>query len=291
MSYTHVRCDRPADHVARITLARPEVRNAQNFPMLYEIDAALTAAGTDHDVKVVILAADGPDFSAGHDLTFDMEEVKRSITDPVVHQAVGAGLPGIEGWMPVECDAYVGLCQRWREFPKPLIAQVQGRVIAGGLMLVWPCDLIVASHDASFRDPVVAFGVNGHEYFVHPWEWGHRKAKELLFTGNAMDAEEARTVGMVNHVVDRDELEDFTLRLASQIATRPMFALKLAKMSVNAALDAQGQTEAVRAAFTYHQLGHANAFHQFGYVMNPDGPPLVRAEIQEQSARQREGVQ
>ncbi|MFB7091056.1 enoyl-CoA hydratase [Streptomyces sp. NPDC056296] len=284
MSFTRIRYDRPADHVARVTLARPEVRNAQDFTMLYEIDEALTTAGKDHDVKVVVLAADGQDFSAGHDLGFDMEEVKGSFTDPVVHQTTGDGQPGIEGWMPMECDAYVGLCQRWRDFPKPLIAQVQGRVIAGGLMLVWPCDLIVASRDASFRDPVVAFGVNGHEYFVHPWEWGHRKAKELLFTGNAMDAEEARAVGMVNHVVDRDDLEDFTLRLAGRIATRPMFGLKLAKMSVNAALDAQGQSDAVRTAFAYHQIGHANAFHRFGQVMDPDGPPMVRKEIREQSA-------
>ncbi|AHH18593.1 enoyl-CoA hydratase/isomerase family protein [Nocardia nova SH22a] len=288
MSYTRIRYDRPADNIARITLARPEVRNAQDFTMLYEIDAALTEAGKDHDVKVVILAADGVDFSAGHDLDFDMETVKDSFTDTVVHQTVGTGLPGIEGWMPVECDAYVGLCQRWRDFPKPLIAQVQGRVIAAGLMLVWPCDLIVASRDASFRDPVVAFGVNGHEYFVHPWEWGHRKAKELLFTGNAMDAEEARQIGMVNHIVERDELEDFTLDLARQVATRPMFGLKLAKMSVNAALDAQGQTDAVKAAFAYHQLGHANAFHRFGYVMDPDGPALVRAEIRAQSANRQE---
>jgi enoyl-CoA hydratase len=283
MSYDHIRYDRPADHVGRITLARANARNAQNFAMLYEIDAALTAAGSDHAVKVVILAADGLDFSAGHDLKFDPEEVKDTLTAPVVHQTIGAGLPGIEGWMPVECDAYLGLCQRWREFPKPLIAQVQGRVIAGGLMLVWPCDLVVASSDASFRDPVVAFGVNGHEYFVHPWEWGHRKAKELLFTGNAMGAEEARTVGMVNHVVERAELEEFTLRLASQIATRPMFGLKLAKMSVNAALDAQGQSEAVRTAFAYHQLGHTNAFHKFGYVMDPNGPAMVREEIRQQS--------
>lgn len=285
MSYQFIRYERPAEHVARICLARPEVKNAQNFAMLYEIDAALTAAGKDHEVKVVILAADGEDFSAGHDLKFDMEQLKNDFTNPVVHQTIGKGLPGVEGWMPSECDAYVGLCQRWRDFPKPLIAQVQGRVIAGGLMLVWPCDIIIASRDASFRDPVVAFGVNGCEYFVHVWEWGHRKAKELLFTGNAMGAEEARTIGMVNHVVERAELESFTLQLANQIATRPMFGLKLAKMSANAALDSQGHSEAVRTAFAYHQIGHANEFHQRGHVIDPAGPPMVQAEIRAQSKK------
>jgi len=284
MTYTRIRYDRPANHVARITLARSERRNAQDLPMLYEIDSALNAAGADHDIRVVILAADGPDFSSGHDLAADWYGEEAPRPHPVVHQTIGDGLPGIEGWMPFECEAFLGLSLRWRDFPKPLIAQVQGRVIAGGLMLVWPCDIIIAGRDASFQDPVVAFGLNGHEYFVHPWEFGARKAKELLFTGNAIGADEARTIGMVNQVVDNDELESFTLALAEQIANRPSFALRLAKMSVNTALDAQGQTDAVKAAFSHHQIGHTNNFHQFGEPLAPNGLPQVRAQIKTQSA-------
>ena len=70
-------------------------------------------------------------------------------------------------------------------------------MLAGGLMLVWPCDLVIASEDAEFSDPVVAVGVNGHEFFVHAWELGHRKAKEMLFTGEPITAEEGRVLGMV----------------------------------------------------------------------------------------------
>ena len=278
--YTRIRYDRPADHVARITLARPEKRNAQDPRMLYEIDRAFTAAGVDAAVKVVILAADGPDFSSGHDLSDmtggDVEEIPGT---PVVHQDSQSGLPGIENTMAFECDAYLGLSLRWRNFPKPTVAQVQGRTIAGGLMLVWPCDIIVAASTATFCDPVVALGVNGHEFFVHPWELGARKAKELLFTGDSIGADEARALGMVNHVVAEDELEAFTLDLARRIATRPAFALKLAKLSVNQALDAQGQTDAVRSAYSLHALGHANNLQQHGILVHPDGPEQVRADL------------
>ncbi|MCA1847332.1 MAG: enoyl-CoA hydratase/isomerase family protein, partial [Actinobacteria bacterium] len=152
---------------------------------------------------------------------------------------------------------YVGMCRRWRELTKPTIAQVQGKTIAGGLMLMWVCDIIVASDDATFCDPTVAFGVNGVEWFCHPWELGPRKAKELLFTGDVLTAAEAATLGMVNRVVPREALEDETLALARRIATKPSFALKLAKQSVNQAVDAQGFGPAQQAAFGLHHLGHA----------------------------------
>src|SRR2546421_407666 len=113
-----------------------------------------------------------------------------------------------------------------------------------------------ADDDARFSDPVVAMGVNGHEWFVHPWELGARKAKELLFTGEAIGAEEALRLGMVNHVVARDELESFTLDLAQRVARQDPLALKLAKRSVNHALDAQGQAQAIEHAFALHHFAH-----------------------------------
>ena len=113
---------------------------------------------------------------------------------------------GAEGYMAREAEMYVGMCWRWRNIAKPTIASVQGKVIAGGLMLVWPMDLVICSEEATFSDPVVAFGVNGHEYFTHPYEAGARLAKEMLFTGRAITAQEALMHGMVNKVVPRDEL-------------------------------------------------------------------------------------
>ena len=121
-------------------------------------------------------------------------------------------------------------------------------------MLVWPFDIIIASEDARFSDPVVAFGVNGVEYFAHPWEVGVRKAKEMLFTGEAITADEAKTLGMVNHVVSREELEDFSTNMAEHIAKQPMVGLKLAKQSVNQMQDAQGLWPALQAAMSLQHL-------------------------------------
>jgi enoyl-CoA hydratase len=143
-------------------------------------------------------------------------------------------------------------------------------------MLIWPFDLIVASEDATFSDPVVGFGVNGHEFFAHAWELGHRKAKEILFTGEALGAAEAKTLGMVNQVVPRDQLEDFTLKMAEKIALRPTIGLKTAKMAVNQSLDAQGMWTALQAAFSLHQLGHTHNLAVHGMRVDPAGMKMIR---------------
>lgn len=277
-TFERIRYENVAPGVARIVLARPDVRNAQDKRTLYEVNEAFDLAGQDDSVKVLILAADGPHFSSGHDL--------RDRAPMSEHRTVstwgGFDLPGSEGWMAVEEEIFLGLCWRWRNFPKPTIAQVQGKAIAGGLMLVWSCDLIVASDDAQFLDPVVAFGVNGHEYFVHAWEVGARRAKEMLFTGGALSAEEARMLGMVNHVVPGDELQTFTLELARRITRMPSIGLKLAKQSVNQSLDSQGMWAAIQAAFSLHQIGHAHNRQVFNELIDPNGISLV-AELSRSS--------
>jgi len=271
--FTQIRYDRPSERVARITLARADSRNAQDRKMLYEINTALDVAMHDDEVRAVILAADGPHFPSGHHLT-DVSQIGDH--GPPVMGVGGYTQPGAEGWMAQEQEIYLGFCWRWRNLPKPTIAQVQGKAIAGGLMLVWPFDLIIASEDAEFSDPVVAFGVNGHEFFVHAYEVGHRKAKEMLFTGDAITAAEAKTLGMVNQVVKREELESYTLALAEKIGKRPSMGLKLAKMSVNQSLDAQGMWTAVQAAFGLHYLGHTNALAVHGIRVEPTGARMIR---------------
>ncbi|HLZ85032.1 MAG TPA: enoyl-CoA hydratase [Caulobacteraceae bacterium] len=271
--FVQIRYDHPAEGVARITLARADTRNAQDRRMLYEINTALDIAMHDDAVKVVIMAADGPHFSSGHHLG---DGSKIGDHGAPVMGVGGYDQPGAEGYMAQEQEIYLGFCWRWRNLPKPTIAQVQGKVIAGGLMLVWPFDLIVASEDAQFYDPVVAFGVNGHEFFVHAYEVGHRKAKEMLFTGEAIGAAEAKTLGMVNHVVRREDLESFTLALAGKIAQRPSIGLKLAKMSVNQSLDAQGMWTAVQSAFGLHHLGHTHALAMHGVRVDPNGARMIR---------------
>lgn len=179
--------------------------------------------------------------------------------------------------MAMEEEVFLGLCWRWRNLPKPTIAQVQGKAIAGGLMLVWVCDLIMAAEDAEFSDPVVAFGMNGHEFFVHTWEFGARRAKEVLFTSRAVSAREAHQLGMVNHVVPIDELESATLALAERIARQPSIGLKLAKQSVNQSLEAQGQWTAVQAAFSIHEAAHAHNMLVHGRPVDPEGVEIVRS--------------
>jgi enoyl-CoA hydratase len=257
---TLVRYEVPVEGVAVVTLARPEARNAQNVAMLHEVDDAFTRASADDDIRVIVLAADGPHFSAGHDLS----EYPKASVDRRVTCWAGFDRPGIEGFMASEEELFIGLCWRWRNLPKPTIAAVNGKAIAGGLMLASCCDLIVAAEDAEFSDPVVAFGVNGNEFFTHLWEFGPRWAKEVLFAGRAVTADEALALHMVNHVVPLDELLPFTLELAARVARRPAFGLTLAKQAVNQALEAQGMWAAVQSAYTLHALGHAHNFHQSG---------------------------
>ena len=118
-------------------------------------------------------------------------------------------------------EVYLGMCRRWREIPKPAIAMVQGACIAGGLMLAWVCDLIVAADDAFFADPVVRMGIPGVEYFAHPWVLGPRFAKEILFTGGPVHRRARYELGMVSRVVPRAELEETTFALADPIAEMP----------------------------------------------------------------------
>jgi enoyl-CoA hydratase/carnithine racemase len=136
---------------------------------------------------------------------------------------------------------------------------VQGNAISAALMLIWACDLIVAADDAKFSDVVaVRLGMPGVEYFGHPWEFGPRLAKELLLTGDSLDADTAYRLGMVSKVFAREDLEDKTLDFARRIATLPTMAALLVKDSVNAAADAMGFAEALKHAFHIHELGHAH---------------------------------
>ena len=159
---------------------------------------------------------------------------------------------------------FVGFSRKWRDLPKPTICAVQGACIAAGLMLAWPCDLIIAADNARFGDPVVRMGIGGVEYHGHTWELGPRKAKELLFTGGFINAEEAHRLGMVNRVVPLAELESHTLALANEIAQMPPFALQMAKRAVNQTMDVMGEYTAIQTVFDIHSMGHGNAMAQTG---------------------------
>lgn len=244
--------------VALVTMNRPEYRNAQNSAMTYALDAAFVRAVDDDEVKVIVLAGAGKHFSAGHDIGTPGRDVDVSYDRKAVLWWDHVGRDGGDLRYAREMEVYLGMCRRWREIPKPTIAMVQGACIAGGLMLAWVCDLIVAADDAFFADPVVRMGIPGVEYFAHPWVLGPRAAKEVLFTGNRFDAARAYELGMVNRVVPRASLKEETLALAGRIAEMPRFGLALAKRAVNQAEDQMGLRSGMDSVFGLHHFAHAH---------------------------------
>ena len=269
----------PDNHIARIVLNRPETRNSQDTRMLYELNDAFDVAAQDDNIKVIILAGNGPHFSSGHDLR-EQDPYQNMAEFPTVGTWCGFTCAGAEAQMAREKEIYLGFCERWRNIPKPTIAAVHGKVVAGGLMLMWPCDIIIASDDAQFCDPVVSFGIGGVEFFAHPWEMGARKAKELLFTSDWLSAAEAKQLGMVNKIVPRNQLEDAAIEMARRITTKSLFALKLTKEAVNVAEDAQGRVQAMQTSFALHQLAHTHWLKLHGTLLDPTGlSPEIRKMI------------
>ncbi len=244
--------------IARITMNRPEYRNAQNSAMTYALDDAFYRAAGDDEVAVIVLAGAGKHFSAGHDIGTPGRDVDRSFDRRAGLWWDHVGKLGGESRYAREQEVYLGMCRRWREIPKPTIAAVQGACIAGGLMLAWICDLIIASDGAFFADPVVRMGIPGVEYFAHPWVLGPRQAKEFLFLGERIDAARALQVGMVNRVVPADRLDAEVTAIAAKIAAMPRLGLALAKKAVNQAEDAMGLQVGMDSVFGLHHFAHAH---------------------------------
>ena len=244
--------------VALVMLNRPAYRNAQNSRMTYDLDAAFTRAVDDESVKVIVLGGNGPHFCAGHDIGTPGRDVDQSFDRRAIIWWDHTDKRGGDQRFARESEVYLGMCRRWREIPKPMIAMVHGACIAGGLMLAWACDFIVASDDSFFSDPVVRMGIPGVEYFAHPWVMNPRAAKEFLFTGDRVTAERARELGMVNHVVPRERLLEATLAIAERVSSMPSFGLALAKKAVNQAEDLQGMRAGMDSVFGLHHFAHAH---------------------------------
>ncbi|KUI06428.1 enoyl-CoA hydratase [Mycobacterium lehmannii] len=247
--------------IAVITLDRPKQRNAQNRGLLVELGAAFELAEEDDTVRVVILRGAGPCFSAGHDLG-SADDIRERSSGPGQHPTYhcnGGTLGGVATRHRQEWHYFFQNTKRWRNLRKITIAEVHGMVLSAGLMLAWCCDLIVAADDTIFADVVgTRLGMCGVEYFGHPWEFGPRKAKELLLTGDALTADDAHALGMVSKVFDGDELPDATVEFARRIAKLPPLTALLIKESVNQTVDAMGFGAALDACFSLHQLNHAH---------------------------------
>ena len=246
--------------IVRIMLNRPGARNAQNRGMLVELDDAFVTAEADDEVRVVILGGMGPMFSSGHDMGSKEAIAEREGATRHPTTLINGGTrTGAEARMLQEWHYYFENTKRWRNLRKITIAQVHGTVYAAGLMLMWACDLIVGAEDVRFADVVgTRLGMCGVEYFAHPWEFGPRKTKELMLTGDALGVEEAHALGMVTKIFPVEELADRTLEFARRIADLPTVTALLIKESVNQTVDNMGFYNALQACFTLHQLNHSH---------------------------------
>jgi len=245
------------EHSAWIWLARPQYSNAQNYRLLNQLDGAFRRAVEDDAIRVIVLAARGKHFSAGHDIGTP-EKDRHLPRERVLLWPNHLTREGAESQYVLEHDAYLGLCRRWQDIPKPMIAMVQGACIAGGLMLANVCDLIVASEDAFFQDPVLRMGAPGVEYPSHMIDLPPKIAREFLYLGQRMSAQRAAHFGLINRVVARDALEAEVTTIAEQLAAQPPFGLTLSKQAMNFIEDQRGKRASMDAIFHMHHLAHAH---------------------------------
>ena len=231
MTYEFIALDAPAPRVCRITLNRPDKRNAINNGMRGELFDALEASDTDPDVHVTILRGAGPCFSSGYDL-------KRAATEERPYYTAG----GDGNWSRHVTDGWFRI---W-DLAKPVIAQVHGYAMAGGTELVAACDLVYVAHDAMFSYPVVRV-ISPPDFQYHPWLAGMRNAMELVLTGDPITGDDAVRMGLANRAYPAEELDAAVCRIAERIAGVPAELLQINKRSVHRAMEIMGIRAGLRA--------------------------------------------
>jgi enoyl-CoA hydratase len=229
--YKHIKYE-ISNKIARLTLNRPDYRNVQSVILLEEMDHAIAQAGSDRNVHVIVLSGEGPSFSAGHDL---------GTPEEMEHRKQYPDEEGTRGIFERSWRLYVDMHLRWRNVAKPMICAVHGHCIFGGWMVASTADIIFASDDAMFLGST--FQYCSIPYDIHP-----RKAKELLFQSRFISAQEAKEAGLVNRVVPRERLMDETMAYAADVAANDPFDMRMTKLAINQALDAQGFTSHIISA-------------------------------------------
>lgn len=228
MPYTHLLYERDGP-IAYLTMNRPESLNALNHALVEDLRQAMLDVAADEQARVAVIAGAGRAWSAGYDLK---EEAAEEISGPVQWRDVLAA--------DVRMTLSVWDC------PKPVIAQVHGYCLAGACELAALCDLTVAADDAVFGEPEVRYG-SGPVSLILPYLLGSKKARELLYTGDTVDAREALSLGLVNRVVPRERLAAETRALALKIARTPPEIIKLTKGPINRVFELMGLREAFAA--------------------------------------------
>ena len=232
--------------VRRITLNRPAARNAQSAALLRALHAAVEDTAATASVRVVVLAGLGPSFSAGHDL-------KEAAVNPEYRR----NLETAEGRLWQEADLFVAPVEALRSLRVPTIARVQGHCLAASLMLIGAVDLVVAAEDAVFASRVTRdMGAADVELPSLAWAVGERRAKQLLWTSEALGAADAQALGLVNWVVPEAELDAKVAAVAARLLEVPREALALSKLSLRFMEDRRGRADASAYHFMAHQLSH-----------------------------------
>lgn len=248
MTYTVILVDEPAEGVRRITLNRPEKRNALFHTLRGEILAALREADQDDSVRVSVIRGAGKSFSAGYDLGGGNEGL-----DLPFFTAAGDGQwprHVTEGWMSI-----------W-DLAKPVIAQVHGYCLAGGSELASGCDLIYVAEDAQIGYPAVRFGVPDMHF--HAWTMGMRKAMEAMLTGDSMSGLEAVREGWANAAFPIDQLDEKVLAVASKIAKLPPDVVQINKRVVHRQMEVMGLRTGIRIGTELCALGvHQQSMQAF----------------------------
>ncbi|HUO89385.1 MAG TPA: enoyl-CoA hydratase-related protein [Rhizomicrobium sp.] len=224
--------DNPAPLVRRLTLNRPEKRNALSNALRGELFAALEAADRDAEVRVTILRGSGSCFSAGYDLS--PEGGRQPLP---FHTAGGAGQ-----WARHVVE---GAFRIW-DLAKPVIAQVHGWCLAGGSELATACDLVYVAEDAQIGYPPVRMMSPPDNQF-HAWLCGLRPAMEMMLTGDAISGSEAVRTGFANRAFAADRLDAEVLAIAERIAKIPTDVQQMNKRSVHRAMEIMGLRAAIRA--------------------------------------------
>lgn len=246
--YDHVVLDDPAPGVRRITLNRPDKRNALNHPLRGQLLQALREGDADDDVRVQIVRGAGPSFSAGYDLAGGNEGHEMPFYTP---EGEGQWPRHVtESWMSI-----------W-DLAKPVIAQVHGYCLAGGSELATGCDLVYMAEDAQMGYPAVRFGVPDMHF--HAWYIGPRKAMEMMLTGDSISGVEAVELGWANAAYPVEELEARVLDVASRIAKMPADIVRLNKRIVHRGMEVMGLRTAIRVGTELCALGtHQKSLHEF----------------------------
>lgn len=248
MSDPVVLIDEPAPQVRRITLNRPDKRNALNHALRGGILRALQEGDADPDVRVMIVRGAGKCFSAGYDLGGGNEGQE--------YPYFTAGGDGqwprhvTDGWMSI-----------W-DLSKVVIAQVHGYCLAGGSELATGCDLVYVAEDAQMGYPAVRFGVPDMHF--HSWLVGMRAAMELMVTGDSISGVEAARLGWANRAYPAAELEARVLEIAQRITQVPADMVQLNKRVVHRSMESMGIRTAIRQGTELCALGgHQKSFHEF----------------------------